>query len=184
MNTLSKDKRYTGLWKFIYWPILWAVTLGIPYILFKGQYVLSGLSAVIAKVIGIVLLIWAFIIHGVAGRTLRYFGHKDPNKRSFWPDKLVTGGIYSCMRHPQHLGLSIVPISLGLLLSSPIVIIASGWSIVGTLLFILFVEEPECLVKFGYDYFNYMKKVKAFSLNPLCVTNGINYIRRSKSSIA
>ncbi|MEB3691313.1 MAG: isoprenylcysteine carboxylmethyltransferase family protein [Caldisphaeraceae archaeon] len=166
-----------GLWKFIYWPILWAITLGSTYVFFGDIARPGGEGLAILRVIGLVLLFWAFLILGVAGRTLRYYGHKDPNRKSFWPDKLVKVGIYSCMRHPQHLGLMLVSIALALITASPITIIASGWAVVGTLFFVIFIEEPDCFMKFGNEYYAYIKEVKAFALNPLCIIKGINYLR-------
>jgi len=169
-----------GIWKFLYWPLLWLLTLGLPYLLLKNVSPFEGVWKTISRTVGAALMVWAFFIHGVAGRTLRYFGHKDPKNRSIWPDKLVVDGIYSCMRHPQHLGLSLVAVALSLLLASPIAILSSGWAVVGTLLFVLFVEEPECLEKFGRDYYEYMKRVKAFTLDPKCVIRGVNYIREHR----
>ncbi|MET1101309.1 MAG: hypothetical protein ABWW69_02360 [Pyrodictiaceae archaeon] len=34
------------------------------------------------RVLGILVLVYAFMLHGVAGRTLRYLGHRDPSSRS------------------------------------------------------------------------------------------------------
>jgi protein-S-isoprenylcysteine O-methyltransferase Ste14 len=177
MMERSSDKVKEGLWKFVYWPLLWVLTLVPPYILY-GELIEVGREVKLAlRISGIVLVIWAFLLHGVAGRTLRYFGHKDFKNKSIWPDRLVIEGIYSCMRHPQHLGLVLVPIALALIIASPIVLLSSGWAVAGTLLFILFVEEPECLIKFGKEYYEYMKKVKPFNLDPRCLVIGIRYIR-------
>ncbi len=177
-GTIEERPVKEGLWKFIYWPVLWSATLGPAYIFFGNIAKPGGEGELILRLAGLALLFWAFLIHGIAGRTLRYFGHKDPSKRGFWPDKLVKVGIYSCMRHPQHLGLMLVSIALALMTASPVTIIASGWAVVGTLFFVLFIEEPECFMKFGAEYYTYIKEVKPFTLNPMCVIKGMSHLRK------
>lgn len=81
------------------------------------------------------------------------------------------------MRHPQHLGLLLVPFGIALLFASPAMLAALGWTIAATLLFIIFVEELECIAKFGEDYCRYMMRVPAFSLNPSCLLHGIRTMR-------
>ncbi|MEB3757154.1 MAG: hypothetical protein GSR79_09925 [Desulfurococcales archaeon] len=164
-------------WKFVYWPILWAVTLVPPYYYATGWWqTLSGYSLWIFRVLGIVLFVYAVMLTSIGGRTLRLYAHSQ--RDSFWPDRLVKIGIYSCMRHPQHLGLVFMPVSLALLAGSPMALLGSGWAVVGALLFVLFVEEPECLSKYGVDYAEYMKTIPAFSINPECLSIGLKQIRR------
>ncbi len=162
------------LWKFLYWPLLWAATLYSGYILCKYPSCrFKGVTGYASIIIGLIIIAYSLLLTSIGGRTLKRYGHV---KSRLWPDKLVTVGIYSCMRHPQHLGLSLFPVGLGLLARSLGSVIASGWAVVGALLFVLMIEEPECLNKYGEDYYNYMRRVPAFSLNPGCIVKGIKLL--------
>jgi protein-S-isoprenylcysteine O-methyltransferase Ste14 len=74
------------------------------------------------------------------------------------PDKIVSTGIYSKIRHPQyfgailaHFGFSILFSSLYSLLSSPLILV---------LIYIIsWKEEKELLVEFGKEYEEYRKNV-------------------------
>ncbi len=161
------------LWKFTYWPLVWAATIAPVALLYKPA---PEPYATLMRVAGAVLLVYAFVLHGVAGRTLRYLGHSRPG-RGFWPDRLVTQGVYACMRHPQHLGLAFVSIALALLTSVPETLLSAGWAVTATLLFLLYVEEPDCFRKFGVSYMEYLLRVPAFNLNPRCLVDGFKLVR-------
>ncbi|MCE4615028.1 MAG: isoprenylcysteine carboxylmethyltransferase family protein [Desulfurococcales archaeon] len=164
-------------WKFVYWPIIWIITLVPPYYYSTGYWrLLSGYSLWVFRALGAVVFVYSILLSSIGGRTLRLYAHST--SESFWPDRLVKIGIYSCMRHPQHLGLVFMPVSLALLAGSPIAFLGSGWAVVGALLFVLFVEEPECLSKYGESYAEYMSTTPAFNLNPKCLSIGFREIRR------
>jgi protein-S-isoprenylcysteine O-methyltransferase Ste14 len=165
----------TGLWKFAYWPITWAIIF-LPAMMLGHICPVSGYLAVLSRVSGIAILAWALIIHIIAGRTLKRLGHSQRNT-SLWPDRLVIDGIYSCMRHPQHLGLALMPVGIALVLASPIAMILSGWGVWAAFLFVLVIEEPECLKKFGIIYYRYMETTPAFSLKPSCIISGLNKLK-------
>ena len=145
------------LQKFLYQPIIWLFILGVPFVFApEPLHVITGMLGVTVRIMGLLLVIYGFLLHGVAVRTLRYYGHSE-RSRSIWPDKLVTRGIYSCMRHPQHLGLGLVLIGIAMLMASPITVISSGWAVAAILVFVLHVEELDCLRKFGSNYYEYMR---------------------------
>ncbi len=163
-------------WKFAYWPVIWIITLAPPLMLEWGPR-LSGPPGLFLQALGLVVIAYSLLLTSVAGRTLRLYGHKGD---SFWPDKLVDVGIYSCMRHPQHLGLALFPVGLSLVTAMPVVLLASGWSVAGALAFVLLVEESECLAKYGEEYVAYMRRVPPFSLNPRCLMEALRFIRKER----
>jgi len=165
-----------GLWKFAYWPVIWAVIF-LPSIIWGDTGSMNGYLQVLSRILGIVILAWAFTLHTIAGKTLKRFGH-SPESSSIWPDRLVSVGIYSCMRHPQHLSLATIPVGISLLLASPIAIILSGWGILAASLFVFAIEAPDCLKKFGMTYYKYMKTTPAFSLKPGCIAVGLNALKQ------
>lgn len=165
-----------GLWKFAYWPITWAIIF-LPTIIRGDIGSIGGLLEALCMAFGIVILAWAFIIHIVAGRTLKRLGHSQGHA-SIWPDRLVTVGIYSCMRHPQHLAFVLIPVGIALVLASPTAMISSGWGILAAFLFVLVIEEPECLKKFGLTYYEYMGRTPSFSLKPSCIIAGLNKLKQ------
>jgi len=126
---------------------------------------------------GIIILVWAFTIHIIAGKTLKRLGHSREHA-GIWPDRLVTSGIYLCMRHPQQLAFVLIPIGVALILTSPTAMISSGWGVLAAFLFVLMIEEPECLRKYGTTYYEYMGKTPAFSLKPGCIVAGLNELKR------
>jgi protein-S-isoprenylcysteine O-methyltransferase Ste14 len=165
-NTFIKN----GLWKFIFWPVVWITVFWSASIISEGcgSSDRLGLWSVFA---GAAMLVWAFAIHIVAGKTLKKMGHTTGHK-SIWPNRLVVNGIYSCMRHPQHLGLSMIPAGIALLAGSLTAVAAAGWAIMAALWFVLIIEEPECQGKFGAEYFRYMQTTPPFSLNFKCLVKG------------
>ena len=80
-------------------------------------------------------------------------------------NKLVTTGIYSCMRHPMHLGLIFFPLAFALLVGSPVfIMILAPAEMLLMLIMIKFYEEPQARKKFGTAYDDYKKQVPFFSL--------------------
>lgn len=75
--------------------------------------------------------------------------------------KVVTGGIYNFVRHPQYAGLAVS--GFGLLILWPRYIVLLSYI---TMLFFYFflasLEEKECEKKFGESYLDYMKQTNMF----------------------
>jgi protein-S-isoprenylcysteine O-methyltransferase Ste14 len=168
-------------WKFLYWPIAWMLSLYVPYYYATGPWkVLEGPVGVLLRTTGLVVVVYSLFLTSIGGRTLRLLAHTG--RSGFWPDRLVVIGVYNCMRHPQHLGLALFPVGLALLAASPVAIIGSGWSVAAALLFVLIVEEPECISKYGDEYYRYMMRTPPFSLDPRCIVRGIMLLRQTNVS--
>ena len=118
---------------------------------------------------GLVLLYAVMLVSRNTGRILAHMGRVGDLPR-METNRLVTTGVYSCMRHPMHLGLMFFPLSLALILGSAsfIMIIAPAEMLL-ILVMIRFVEEPEAIRKFGDSYIEYMRHVPAFNLKPSCL---------------
>jgi len=165
------------IWKFLYWPVVWIITLYVPYCFTPGPWrALGGVTGILLRVAGLLVLAYSMLLTSIGGRTLRLYAHKGGG--GFWPDKLFVEGVYGCMRHPQHLGLALFPLGLALLAASPAAVLGSGWSVSAALLFVLLAEEPECLRKYGEEYYKYMMRTPSFTLDPRCLARGIRFLRR------
>ncbi len=164
--------KITELWKFFYWPVIWGIALW-PWQVSPASWIENNN---LVRSVGVLFLIYGLAVHIVAGKTLKKLGH-SPDNRSIWPDRLVTVGIYASMRHPQHLGLTLIPLGIALLIGTFQALLAGGWTVAAALLFILVVEEPECIQKFGNKYFKYMEKTPAFSLYPGSLIQGIGFLK-------
>ncbi len=119
--------------------------------------------------IGFLLL--RLILHTSAytGRLLKKLGKKGKVQR-FETNKLVKEDIYSCMRHPMHLGLLFLPESIGLMMGSPSFILIVGPIImIFMIIMIKLFEEKEAEKKFGEEYKKYKKEVPMFSFSPRCL---------------
>jgi protein-S-isoprenylcysteine O-methyltransferase Ste14 len=104
----------------------------------------------------------SFKAASIGGKTLARYG-KTPNTPPLETNRLVTQGIYGCMRHPMLFGLALFPLAIALFLGIPSFIwpIAPLEGLLVILLTLTF-EEQEAIRKFGEDYEEYRKRVKAF----------------------
>jgi len=85
-------------------------------------------------------------------------------------NKLVTEGVYGCMRHPMHLGLFLFPLSLALLIGSPtFILVIAPMEAFFILTMVKLVEEPEAIAKFGDAYREYQQRTPMFNLHPDCL---------------
>lgn len=79
------------------------------------------------------------------------------------PPKLITSGLYSCVRNPMLLGMFIFLFGLGVLLGSlSLIFIFTPLFIVINVLYIKAIEEKEMEKKFGREYLEYKKRVPMF----------------------
>jgi len=167
------------LWKFIYW----LISLGI--VLIPGFFIdikLSGFWSFVAFLLGLGLFIYSILVASIAGRTLKLYAHKENEPKTFWPNKFTDIGIYKCMRHPMHLGLALLPLSIALMWGNVASILASGWGVVMALIFVLLIEEPQTLKRFN-NYCEYMQRVSAFSFNLSCIKSALNTIKQNKNAL-
>lgn len=122
---------------------------------------------VFVRVIGLVSIIFVHFLLKRTGKMLRLFGECE---LWGWSTKLITKNIYRCVRHPHHLGIGIFMTFLALLIGYPItffIVVISQWMWV--FLFVIFIEEKECMEKFGEEYNQYKKHVPMLLGNPICI---------------
>lgn len=120
--------------------------------------------------LGVLLLIGVLRTSRYTGRLLARLGREGEDVPRMDTNKLVTTGIYACMRHPMHLGLLFFPLALALILGSPtFIFIIALLEMVGMVVLIKLVEEREALAKFGDAYRAYMRTTPMFSFRPECI---------------
>jgi len=120
-------------------------------------------------VIGLLLLGLVMRISRSTGRLLARLGREGDIPR-METNKLVTDGVYSCMRHPMHLGLLFFPWAIALILGSPsFIMIIAPLEMLFMVIMIKLVEESEAIRKFGETYREYQQQVPMFSLRPSCL---------------
>ena len=135
---------------------------------------------IVSFVFGVILL--CLVINGArnTGRQLARGGRIGDLPR-METNRLVTTGLYSCMRHPMHLALLFFPLALAMLEGSPSFIgIIWPLEVLFMLIMIKFVEEPGAKNKFGSDYTAYEKEVPMFTLSPSCLQD--LFLKRSETS--
>ncbi|HDN04611.1 MAG TPA: isoprenylcysteine carboxylmethyltransferase family protein [Chloroflexi bacterium] len=117
---------------------------------------------------GLLLLYLVMRISRNTGRLLARRGREGDIPR-LETNKLITSGIYGCMRHPMHLGLLFFPWAMALILGSPtFMIVIAPLETIFMLVMIRFVEEPEAIRKFGAAYREYQEQVPMFNLRSDC----------------
>lgn len=119
------------------------------------------------RIIGVIGVLLVHFLLKRTGKLLRIYGKCE---LWGWSTSLITQNIYRCIRHPHHLGVGLFMTFLGLLIGYPVtflIITFSQW--LWILLFVIFIEEKECLEKFGDEYRKYKKEVPMFIGNPICI---------------
>ncbi len=130
---------------------------------------------------GLLLLGISSYAAGTAGKWLAVKGKPSPKARFGELTRLVREGPYSCMRHPMHLFLSLTPVGVGLIASSP-----TMTSIVGPIETIIILamavtlDERESLTRFGEEYVRYREEVPPFNLRPSCLAK--SFVRPAKTN--
>ena len=120
--------------------------------------------------VGSLLLIVTIYVAGVTGKWLAAYGKSDPTKPFGEIDRLVREGPYSCMRHPMHLFLSLMPIEVGLISGSFIMTFIVGpLETLAVLVMALKLDEEESIERFGEEYLRYRNTVPAFNVRPSCI---------------
>ena len=85
-------------------------------------------------------------------------------------NRLVTTGVYACMRHPMHLGLLFFPLAFAFLLGSPtFILIVAPLEMLLMIVLIKLIEEPQAEKKFGDSYRQYKKEVPFFNFSADCI---------------
>ena len=128
----------------------------------------SWLFHVVSFIIGTVLIILSFRAAGNGGRELAKGRTGDIPRLE--TNRLVTTGIYACMRHPMLFGLTLLPLGVAFLLGSPTFItIIAPLEMLFIIVMVLVFEEMEVHKKFGKAYEAYKKEVPMVSFRWKCL---------------
>jgi len=123
----------------------------------------------VTLILGALLLRLVLVVSRNTGRFLARMGREGDIPR-METNKLVTEGMYGCMRHPMHFGLLFFPWSVALLLGSPtFIFVIAPLEMAFMVGMIKMFEEREALRKFGEAYRAYMRRVPMFNLRPDCL---------------
>lgn len=142
--------------------------------LYFPLYLTSWIWHILSFILGVFCIKLVLTISRNTGKTLAKYG-REGNIARLQTNKLVTKGVYSCMRHPMHLGLFLFPLSFALLVGSiSFIIIIVPFEILLMIIMIFTIEEPEAIKKFGQDYKDYRDKVPAFNLSYSCLKKLFN----------
>ena len=94
-------------------------------------------------------------------------------------NRLVTTGIFACMRHPMLFGLTLLPLGWALLLGSPTFItLIAPLEMLFIVIMVLIFEEMEVKRKFGEAYETYRKKVPMVSFRSECLRSLFKKIKK------
>ena len=117
---------------------------------------------------GLIITKLAFNAAAVGGRELKK-GRSEGTPR-LETDKLVTTGIYSCMRHPMLFGLVLLPIGWALILGSPhFIFYLAPVEALSVIIMVFTFEERECIKKFNGAYLEYRMRVPPVSFKKECL---------------
>ena len=117
---------------------------------------------------GIFLLILAFRAAANGGKELTKGRVGDIPRLE--TNRLVTTGIFACMRHPMLFGLTLLPLGWALLLGSPtFIMLIAPLEMLFIIMMVLIFEEMEVKRKFGKAYETYSKKVPMVSFGSECL---------------
>ncbi len=163
--------------KFAFWFSSWAIILLIGILV--PNPIDLGLFYYILLLLGVILLIYGLLLNAIAGRTLKRYGHFDIRRGIKKPEKLVTVGIYSCMRHPSQFGSIFFGIGLALITGNIYALLFSGWFAFFALYFILAIEERETLQEFGDDYAAFLRERKPFTFSLKCLKKGLRALQEA-----
>ena len=120
-------------------------------------------------IVGVFLARLAFCAAATGGRELASRGRSE-NLPRLETDKLVTEGIYSYMRHPMLMGLSLLPLALAFIIGSPsFILVIAPIEALFIAVMVLTLEEMECRAKFGREYEEYAENVPSVCFDRECL---------------
>ena len=124
---------------------------------------------IITFILGFILLRLVLKASRNTGKFLSKKG-REGNIPRLQTNKLVTDGIYGCMRHPMHFGLMFFFPATALLIGSPtFIFFIAPLEMIFMIIMIKLLEEKEAIKKFGKAYKEYMQKVPFFSIKKKCL---------------
>ncbi len=122
----------------------------------------------VSALLGMVILKLAFNAAGNGGRELTKGRVGDIPRME--TNRLVTTGLFSCMRHPMLFGLTLLPLGWALLLGSPTFItLIAPLEMLFIIVMVIVFEEREVDKKFGKAYEQYRQKVPRVSFKWKCL---------------
>ncbi len=134
------------------------------------KLLLNPLFHVVTLILGVLLLQGLRTSSANTGRMLAQLGKEGEDVPRFETNKLVKSGVYSCMRHPMHLGLLFFPLAVALIIGSPaFIFIIAPLEMLLMIVMIKFIEEPEAIAKFGDEYREYQKQTPMFNFSLNCL---------------
>jgi len=123
---------------------------------------------IISALLGIMILKLAFNAAGNGGRELTK--GRVGNTPRLETNRLVTTGLFSCMRHPMLFGLTLLPLGWGLLLGSPtFIMFIAPLEMLFIIVMVVIFEEMEVKRKFKKEYEEYRQKVPMVSFRWKCL---------------
>jgi protein-S-isoprenylcysteine O-methyltransferase Ste14 len=153
--------------------LLWLVMIigGAVYAIAKdwGMPLFENpLFHIASAALGIVLLVLAFRAAANGGRELTKGRVGDIPRLE--TNRLVTTGIFSCMRHPMLFGLTLLPLGWALLLGSPTFItVVAPLEMLFIVAMVTIFEEMEVKRKFAKAYEEYRQDVPMVSFSQQCL---------------
>lgn len=164
--------------KVLFWVVVYFALFVVALL---NNLEVSGIYKFILALLGLFITLYALALASIAGRTLKRYAHKEPGS-GFVPDKFTRFGIYSCMRHPMHLGIGLLPLGVALLFGNVGAVLASGWVLAAAFWFVLAIEEPETIESYGSSYIEYMQQVPAFRFSLKCIENGLYALKQKEAT--
>ena len=123
---------------------------------------------IISAIIGCFILKLAFRAAANGGKELAK--GRVGNIPHLETNKLITSGIYSCMRHPMLFGLTLLPLGVALLIGSvTFITIVAPIEIIFIIVMVIIFEEMEVKRKFGVAYKIYSENVPMVSFKKSCL---------------
>ncbi len=123
----------------------------------------------LSAAVGSILLMFAFRAAANGGRELSKGRAGDIPRME--TNRLVTTGLYSCMRHPMLFGLTLLPLGWAFLLGSPLFItLVAPLEMLFIVVMVIIFEEMEVNRKFGEAYEAYRQQVPMVSFRWSCLT--------------
>ncbi|WP_457745302.1 methyltransferase family protein [Sulfurimonas sp.] len=128
----------------------------------------SILFHIISAILGLIVLTLAFRAAATGGKELTK--GREGNIPRLETNRLVTTGIYSCMRHPMLFGLTLLPLGWALLLGSPTFItFIAPLEMLFIIFMVIIFEEMEVKKKFPQEYEAYKARVPMISFKRSCL---------------
>jgi len=135
---------------------------------FNNPLFRSLIFHILTALVGLIITTLAFRSAANGGKELKK--GRIGNIPRLETNKLVTSGIYSCMRHPMLFGLTLLPLGWALLLGSPTFItIVAPLEMIFIVLMVIIFEEMEVKRKYTDAYEEYKAKTPMVNFSPTCL---------------